>query len=251
MLREHLERFYYENPWFCTIGTLAMTSIGGFLTFVLVVEDFLHQNEQHSDGFVFVELVCDFLLCTHVAITALYYGQAYFRDSWTRLAEPVVAFLCLTSLYVYEATARAAEGRVSHETILALDMFRDAIRIVRLFVFSSIVKRTIRKYHAMVESGEDVDVAEIGGDEIDISHFGVQMADIVTLPSIQVTTRRIEYDEIPGTTVAGTTFVDGRSVGSMNKKSRIVDDRLVHDSEEEISSDEDRDRDEAYDDGDI
>ena len=223
-------------------------SIGGFLTFILIIEDFLHQNEQHSDGFVFIELLCDFVLCTHVAITALYYGNAYFRDSWTRLAEPVVAFLCITSLYVYEATARAAEGRVSHETVLALDMFRDMIRVIRLFVFANIIKRTMRKYHAMVESGDDVDVAEIGGDEIDISHFGVQMADIVTLPSIQVTTRRVEYDEIPGATVAGTTFVNGRSV-NMNS-SRVVDDRLVHGSEdEEISSEDERDE-EAYEDDD-
>ena len=180
----------------------------------------------------------------------MYYGNAYFRDSWTRLTEPVVAFLCITSLYVYEATARAEEGMVSHETVLALDMFRDMIRLVRLFVFGSIIKRTMRKYHAMVESGDDVDVAEIGGDEIDISHFGVQMADIVSLPSIQVTTRRVEYDEIPGATVAGTTFVNGRSVIKSFSPRRVVDDRLVHDSEEEeISSDDERDE-EAYEDDD-
>jgi len=203
---------------------LVGVATGCFLTFVLIVEDFLHQHEQHSDGFVFIELICDFVLCTHVAITSLYYGPAYFTDSW-RLSEPVVAFLCITSLYVYEATSRAEEGRVPHETVFALDMFRDIVRVARLVLFSQILMRTMKKYRAMTDLGPGDDAALVGstGPPIDTSEIGVQMH-AVSLPSIQVTTRRVsnaagsgrgtdpKYEEIPGSTTAESTIVGGKAL---------------------------------------
>lgn len=266
-----MRHFYEQHPWAVTGMALVGVATGCFLTFVLIVEDFLHQHEQHSDGFVFIELLCDFVLCTHVAITSLYYGPAYFTNSW-RLAEPVIAFLCITSLYVYEATSRAQEGRVPHETIFALDLFRDIVRIARLVLFSRILMRTLKKYRTMTELGPGGDPSAVGADSIDTTEAGVQMGQIgqmsrhvVSLPSIQVTTRRVnntsleqKYDEIPGTVIPENTIaMDGKILArkkkgkkgkkkgagpedsSLETKARVTDDRTTAAGESTSESDGD------------
>lgn len=226
-IQRHLQMFYYEHPWFVTSAALVMSGMGALLTFVLILEDFLHNDEQHSDGFVFVELLCDFILCTHVSVCSLYYGQRYFVKDRTRLAEPVIAFLCITSLYVYEATARAAEGRVSRGTVFALDFFRDVVRLVRLVVFVRIVRRTARKYRIMVEFAGDagIDAADVDVDE-DVDEGGVQLNDVVPLvPMFKVTTRKVQmYEEIP----------EDRNV----RRIRVTEDRIAPESD---SADEDYD----------
>lgn len=227
IVRNHLKRCYYEYPWLITALSIVSSAIGLFLTFVLVVEDFLHQHEEHSDGFVLIELVCDFIFCTHIAIIGLYYGPQYFQESISRFAEPIVAFLCITSLYVYEATARADRGLVSAETVIALDFFRDFVRVARLLLFMRMMVRHMNKYAAMTSIGEEsgLEPSDIGSVEVNfLSDIGVQLQGILPRTTVDIKERHMPYEEIPGHTISNSS-VSGRLAVSGDLS--VTDDRTA------------------------
>eukprot|EP00941_MAST-03F_sp_MAST-3F-sp1_P006226 g6226.t1 len=175
-VQDWMKHLYNTNPWFVVTSALCMLASATFLTFVLIMEDFLHQGQPHEPGFVVIELYCDFVICLAVGTLVIFRGPNYFRTNWG-VFESTIAFLSLTTLYIYEATSRANEEmveqgetgvvgqtgvaqpyqqpyqtyeeRYSNEELGFLDFFRDIIRICRLVVFVRMLSRVAESFRVL------------------------------------------------------------------------------------------------------